>query len=92
MRRDKQDKQELSWELFEGATLQVVGTTGVINKKLLLRSQVMVSWVLYLNLQTTDMSIEKLLGLIDTIVGGGALTGTTWFLQQHNQVFVFGSN
>ena len=31
MRRDKQDKQELSWELFEGATLQVVGTTGVMN-------------------------------------------------------------
>ena len=32
MRRDKQDKQELSWELFEGATLQVVGSTGVINE------------------------------------------------------------
>ena len=32
MRRDKQDKQVLSWELFEGATLQVAGSTGVINE------------------------------------------------------------
>ena len=32
MRRDKQDKQELSWELFEAATLEVVGSNGVINE------------------------------------------------------------